>query len=700
MTFAKRNIFQDKKTHNMKAYFLLLLTLLLLSPARSNPQSVIRNPPSDTWTITADNIDPANYYGITVANGMIGLVSSPDPMKVKDVVLNGAYDNYQRGRVSNILKGFNFVNMDLDVDGRRVGRGNISGYRQTLDMRGARLTTTFDVGDQISVSHSVMALRHLPFCALSIVEITAKKDVTITPMSVIEAPDILQDVRNYYAQIDRPHVLINLLTSVGKSPSGKYTVAASNSFVFEEKHGEEPALIHEDWDYNRHLLKFNKKLRAGQTYRFAVVGTVISSAHTVDAHNEAERLTIYAALERTERLLKRHRGEWDKLWASDIVIDGPVEDARAVRSALYHLYSFAREGTALSLSPMGLSGLGYNGHVFWDTELWMYPPLLVLHPEIARSLLEFRYQLLGAAKQNAFEHGYKGAMYPWESTTTGQEETPVWALTGPFQQHISGCVAWAAWQYYLVTKDQEWLRTRGWPILKEVADFWTSRVERNGPGRYDINNVIGANEWQENIDNNAFTNGMAKTVLAYATDAARELSLSPDPDWMHVAENIPLLKFPDGVTRENATYDGVTIKQADVNLLAYPLRVVTDPAQVKKDLDYYEPRMAKDGPAMGNAILSVLASRGGDPARAYDLWVKSYKPNEVPPFGVLAETAGGTNPYFATGAGGFLQATLMGFGGLDITPQGIVQLKTRLPKQWKGLTITGVGVERKGFMVR
>lgn len=691
----------------MKSLFFLLPGLVLILPASSNPQSLsagqagaIPNLQSDAWTIVAENIDPANYYGITVANGMIGLVSSPEPMKVKDVVLNGAYDNYQRGRVSNILKGFNFVNMDLDVDGRRVGRGNISGYRQTLDMRQAQLTTTFDVGDQIAVSHSVMALRHLPFCALSIVEITAKKDVTVTPMSVIEAPDILQDVRNYYAQIDRPHVLINLLTSVGKSPSGKYTVAASNSFIFEEKHGEEPALIHEDWDYNRHLLKFNKKLRAGQTYRFAAVGTVISSAHTVDAHNEAERLTIYAALERTERLLKRHRGEWDKLWASDIAIDGPAEDARAVRSALYHLYSFAREGTALSLSPMGLSGLGYNGHVFWDTELWMYPPLLVLHPEIARSLLEFRYQLLGPAKQNAFEHGYKGAMYPWESTTTGQEETPVWALTGPFQQHISGCVGWAAWQYYLVTKDKEWLRTRGWPILKEVADFWTSRVERNGPGRYDINNVIGANEWQENIDNNAFTNGMAKTVLVYATDAARELGLAPDPDWMHVAENIPILKFPDGVTRENATYDGVHIKQADVNLLAYPLRMVTDPAQVKKDLDYYEPRMAKDGPAMGNAILSVLASRSGDPARAYDLWVKSYKPNEVPPFGVLAETAGGTNPYFATGAGGFLQATLMGFGGLDITPQGIVQLKTKLPKQWKGLSITGVGVERKAFVVK
>ena len=675
------------------------LPLLLVAAPFFSPY-IGAQPSGDAWTIVADRIDPANYYGITVANGMIGLVSSPEPMKVKDVVLNGAYDNYQRGRVSNILKGFNFVNMDLDVDGQRVSRNVISGYKQTLDMRGAQLTTTFDVGDKVSVSHSVMALRHLPFCALSIVEITAKKDVTVTPMSVIEAPDILQDVRNYYAQIDRPHVLIPLLTSVGKSPTGKYTVAASSSFVFEEKHGSEPALIHEDWDYNRHLLKFNKKLKAGETYRFAVVGTVISSAHTVDAHNEAERLTIYAALERTERLLRRHRADWDKLWASDIVIDGPVEDARAVHSAMYHLYSFAREGTAFSLSPMGLSGLGYNGHVFWDTELWMYPPLLVLHPEIARSLLEFRYRLLDEAKQNAFEHGYKGAMYPWESTTTGQEETPVWALTGPFQQHISGCVGWAAWQYYLVTKDREWLRTRGWPILKEVADFWASRVERNGPGQYDIDNVIGANEWQENIDNNAFTNGMAKTVLAYAADAAKELGLTPDPDWMLVAANIPILKFSDGTTRENATYDGVAIKQADVNLLAYPLKVITDPAQIKKDLDYYEPRMAKDGPAMGNAILAVSAARAGDAARAYDLWTKSFKPNEVPPFGVLAETAGGTNPYFATGAGGFLQATLMGFGGLDITPQGVVQLKTKLPKQWKSLTITGIGSERKTFTVK
>lgn len=680
------------KTLIMKKYC-LFFGLFLLNAISLSAQN-------DEWHINATNIDPSNYYGITVANGMIGLVSSPEPMRVKDVVLNGAYDNYLRGRVSNILKGFNFMNMNLDVDGRRVGRKDISGYTQSLDMRHAKLTTTFVVGDKVSVKHDMMALRHLPYSALSMVEIKALKDVTITPMSVIEAPEMLQDVRNYYSEIDRPHVLIPLLTSVGKSPSGKYTVAASNSFIFEEKHGSEPDLIHEDWDYNMHLAKFHKTLKAGETYRFAVVGTLISTAHTTDAHNEAERLTIFAALERTERLLKRHNLAWDELWSSDIAIEGDMEATRDVHSAMYHIYSFAREGTALSLSPMGLSGLGYNGHVFWDTELWMYPPLLLLHPEMAKSLLEFRYQLLGKAKENAFSHGYKGAMYPWESTTTGQEETPVWALTGPFQHHITGCVGWAAWQYYLVTKDKVWLRDRGWPILKEAADFWASRVERDGPGKYNINNVIGANEWQENIDNNAFTNGMAITVLGYATQAAKELGIAPDPDWAHVAANIPILKFPDGVTRENATYDGVMIKQADVNLLSYPLRVITDPAQIKKDLDYYEPRMSPEGPAMGNAILTVSAARSGDAERAYGLWVKSYKPNEVPPFGVLAECAGGTNPYFATGAGGFLQATFMGFGGLDITDNGIVQLKTKLPKRWKSITMKGIGLEKKTFTVK
>ena len=120
-------------------------------------------PEKSPWHIVAKDINPDNYYGVTVANGMVGIVSSPEPMRVSDVVLNGVYDYYQRGRVSNILKTFNHVNMNLDVDGKRVSANGISNYRQVLDMKRAALTTTFDVGDKVSVEHTMMSLRHLPY---------------------------------------------------------------------------------------------------------------------------------------------------------------------------------------------------------------------------------------------------------------------------------------------------------------------------------------------------------------------------------------------------------------------------------------------------------------------------------------------------------------------------------------------------------
>jgi len=433
---------------------------------------------------------------------------------------------------------------------------------------------------------------------------------------------------------------------------------------------------------------------------------VISTAQSADPQNEAERMTIVAALERKDRLLQRHREAWDKLWASDIQIEGDLQAQRDVHSALYHIYSFLREGTPYSLSPMGLSGLGYNGHVFWDTEMWMYPALVLLHPELAKSALEYRFVGLEKAKANATSYGFKGAKYPWEGDDTGQESCPVWALSGPFEHHITGCVGYAQWKYYQITKDKEWLRTRGYQILKEVADFWANRAELGKDGKYHILNVVCADEWAENVDDNAFTNGIAKEVLAYASQAATVLGITPDPNWKKVGDAIVILKFPDGVTREHATYHGEPIKQTDANLLSYPLKIVTDDASIKKDLEYYENVMGDKvlgpghSPAMAHAIFSILYARRNEPETAYRLFLESYKPNEVPPFGVLSETAGGTNPYFATGAGGFLQTLLNGFGGLDITDQGIIQLKTKLPKQWRSLTITGVGVEKKTFTVR
>jgi trehalose/maltose hydrolase-like predicted phosphorylase len=654
----------------------------------------------DPWKITASDINRSNYYGVTVANGMIGIVSSPEPFKVKDVVLAGAYDLYGRGRVSNFLRSFNLLNMNLDIDGKRTDASNITNMKQELDMQRASFTTSFESGDKASVQYTYYSLRHLPFTVLMDVTITAKKDITITGSSVMEAPDALKDVQNYYNEIDRPHVVISLLTSSAKSPTGKLLMCASTSFLFNEPHGQEPRVIHEMWDNNMHLMKFSKMLKAGESYSFSIAGSSITSAHHDDPLNEAERLTIYAKLEGRQRLIDHHINAWKDLWKSDIIIDGDPQSQQDIHSMLYHLYSFVREGTALSPSPMGLSGLGYNGHVFWDAELWMYPALLVMHPELAKSMVEYRFQRLEAAKRNAFANGFKGAMFPWESAESGVEETPVWALSGPFEHHITADVAIAAWNYYLVTQDKNWLKEKGWPILQATADFWASRVERIAPGRFEINNVVAADEWAENVDNNAFTNAAAKSNLQYAIAAAKILGLAPDPDWMVVADNIPILKMEGGVTKEHASYHGEGIKQADVNLLAYPLKQITDVNQITKDLNYYETRIPNEGtPAMTQAVFALLYARLGNSEKAYHWFKEAYTPNLNPPFRVIAETKGGTNPYFATGAGGVLQSVIMGFGGLDITPDGIRQIKTSLPKSWKSLTITGTGPKHITYTV-
>ena len=691
-----------QKTQAGFLFFLCVLCAVLSpaclsaqAPAARGPQPPATAPPqppaADTWTIRADSIDPAHYFGVTVANGMIGIVSSADPFRAKDVVLQGAFDLYGRGRVSNILKTFNFVNAYLDIDGNRIGNfSQVSHLRQVLDMKNACLTTSFDYQDKATVSYTWYSLRQLPYTALVDITITAHKDIEVIPASVMEAPDMLKDVENYYNEIDRPQAKINLLTSTAKSPTGRLLMAASNSFLFDEPNGTAPEVIHEMWDNNMHLMKFKKRLSAGSTYHFAIVGSALTSAHNDDPLNEAERLTIFATLQGSKELIHAHQSAWSLLWHSDILIEGDDITQRNIRMMLYHLYSFSRAGTAYSLSPMGLSGLGYNGHTFWDTEIWMYPALLLLHPEIAASLMEYRFQRLPAAKANAASHGYKGAMFPWESAASGNEETPIWALTGPFEHHITADVGVAAWNYYCVTRDKTWLREKGYPLLQATADFWASRVERNGPGHYDIKNVVAADEWAENIDNNAYTNAAARANLQDAIDAAHVLGLTPDPDWTVVRNNIPILRFPDGITREHGSYNGEPIKQADVNLLAYPLKEITNPVAIHKDLDYYGPRVG-EGPAMTQAIFAILYERLGFPDSALKVFTAGYSPNLRPPFGVMAETATGDNPYFATGAGGMIQAMLNGFGGLEITNEGVVQLPTRLPAGWKSLKIIGVG---------
>jgi trehalose/maltose hydrolase-like predicted phosphorylase len=448
-------------------------------------------------------------------------------------------------------------------------------------------------------------------------------------------------------------------------------------------------------------MEFDQILKQGDTLHIAIVGNIMGSNTVPDVRNEVERLTVYQLTEGYERLWKRHNTAWDKLWMSDIQITGDPQAQQDIHSMLYHHYAFYREGNAWSCSPMGLSGLGYNGHCFWDTETWMYPVLLVLQPQFAKETLDYRFQRLDRAKQKAYFYGYKGALFPWESADSGQEEVAPHNMYPNAEHHITGDVAIAAWQYYCVTQDKEWLREKGYSLIAEPADFWVSRAEYDELGRANLYNVIGADEWSSNdlggklIDNNAYTLGVAKTNLYYATQAAHVLSIKPKKEWNTTANAFQFQYLDNGVIKEYDTYNGQVTKQADVSLLAYPLRIVTDTAQIRKNLEYYIAKVpVKKTPAMSKSVYSVLYARLGKAEQALHYFYDSYLPNLNPPFRVIAEFNGGTNPYFITGAGGTLQAIIFGFAGLEITDKGLKQVYTPiLPKEWSSLTIRVAGKE-------
>lgn len=653
----------------------------------------------DPWKITVNKVDSTKYYGVTVANGILGLVSSLQPLQTSHTVLAGCYDKFGRGDVSNFLSGFNFLNTSLLIDNQKIRYGNISHYVQELDMKNAVFNAHFDYQGDANVSYSFASLRQLPYCALLTVTITPLKDIKVKVINTQALPDGFHDSKVFHEELHVGHAMTNLMTTEALSPTGKLKMGACSTFLFPSEPGQSAAVQQEKGEGQNSY--FVKQLKKGQTYRFAVVGSTLSSAQCSDPINEVKRLVIYCQMEGVRKLLNTHYSLWRNLWESDIQIEGDPQAQQDVHSMMYHLYSFLREGSNLSISPMGLSGLGYNGHIFWDADTWMFPALLLLHPELAQSMINYRYDHLEAARKNAFEHGYRGAQFVWESADTGFEDTPVFAMTGPFEHSVTGCVGFAAWQYYCVTHDKVWLKEKGFPLLKETADFWLSRVVPGEDGYEHIPNVVAADEWAENVDDDAFTNGIAKMNLICAAKAARVLNFPIDREWERVASKIKFWKIDSGVTREYSTYNGGNIKQCDVNLLAFPLKFVTNKVDISHDLEYYSRKVPNEGtPAMTQAIFTILYSRLGYQKRAWDYFQDSYIPNLLPPFRVIAETKNGTNPYFATGAGGILQSVIMGFGGIDISYDGgISQVHSVLPKHWKKLTLTSIGVERKTYTV-
>jgi kojibiose phosphorylase len=445
----------------------------------------------------------------------------------------------------------------------------------------------------------------------------------------------------------------------------------------------------------------------------------------VDALSRAER---WGASE----LLDRHRAAWLARWRdADVVIDGDVGLQRALRFGLYHLISSADpESDVASVGARGLSGRGYKGHVFWDTEVFILPFFAFTHPETARALLGYRYRTLDAARARAASLGYRGALFAWESADTGEDVTPTDAigpdgrpvriLTGDQEHHIAGDVAWGVWRYWEATGDDESFARIGAEIVLETARFWASRARRGDDRRYHIEEVIGPDEYHEGVRDNAFTNVLARWNLQRGLEVEAILDgiepgswdrlsgrLGIDPTelaaWRAVADglvdgfdpdtrlyeqfagflglediravDIAERPFAGDVVLGVERVDGAqVVKQADVLMLVHMLPELFSSDVVKANYDHYEPRTSQ-GSSLSPAIHAAIAARIGrsDDAVAYTEMAAAIDLGNG-----MGNAAHGV--HVAT-MGGLWQAMTMGFGGLRATRTAL-HLDPALPDAW------------------
>jgi len=447
-------------------------------------------------------------------------------------------------------------------------------------------------------------------------------------------------------------------------------------------------------------------------------------------------------LEPYETLLEEHKQAWQDYWqVSDVIIEGDEKAQQALRYNIYQLrINASSHDSRYSIAAKGLTGFGYRGHVFHDTEIFMLPFFTYVHPDIARNLLIYRYRLLPAARAKAKSNAYEGFQYPWESTLNGDETTPpaiihpetgelVPVLNGQLEIHITASISHAVSQYWQITGDDEFMRDYGAEILLGTAEFWSSRAAWNPEsGKYEIDNVIGPDEWHEHVNNNAYTNFMAQWNIQAAIDVfhwlkfrypskAKELAQELDLDekrlarWHDVIAHICLLidkrsglieQF-DGFFKlepldqgkyqgRTTSYQGILgmkvvqyyqiVKQADVLMLLTTLDQKFNLKTKKVNWEYYYPITDHDyGSSLTPAFHVILACELGLEETAYRMFMKGALVD-------LEDQRGNSvEGIHCACAGAVWQAAVLGFAGLRFTEDGFTTAPL-WPDGWTRLAFT------------
>lgn len=697
-------------------------------------------------------------------NGYIGLRSALEEEYVgetRNLFVTGTFNKFDENEVTELPNMPDMTKIVLMIDGKRfcMTDGILHDYHRVLNLKNGEVIRTVlwesPEGKKVSFEFKHMTSMDNEHVMVSKVTIRPEADIDLKVISGIDGR-VSNSGSQHFAEGKRRIYDYKYLEMISETTQSKVTAALHCAHKFTVNgHTAKPSLLP---IIARREIKLSAEIqvKAGEAFcveKFSTVHTTrdlayrnAGSAEALEAlKNDSKQMIMKIYESDYETLLEESTAVWQKIWErEDILIDSenPI-DQLAMRFAIYHLNIMVKkDDNRVGIGAKAMSGEGYKGHSFWDTEVFILPYYMMTQPNTAKMLLEYRYNTLDGARRKAKENGYEGAMYPWESAWIDDGEvTPLWGeadvvtgetlpiLTGLIEQHISADVSFAVWQYYNATQDEDFMNRCGYEIIMDTARFWASRLEWNEAlERYEINDVIGPDEYSEHVNNNAYTNYLAaynmklavtlmdclasgsetqKAVferLNQALDLERTKNLIqerlpkvylPKPDEMtgivpqfdgyFDLKEIDLKKYKEstvvGTIYKDYNMEQISamqvLKQSDLVVLMYLLDDLFDGETKKKNYFYYETRTLHDS-SLSKSTHSVLANDLGLHDEAYAFFKGASTVD-------LGEEMRSSNAgIHSASMGGVWQSTVLGFGGVRIV-DGKLRIAPSLPKQWKKL---------------
>ena len=682
----------------------------------------------------------------SLGNGYMGTRASLEERYSRErrgFYIAGIFDEYP-GEVTEMPNLPDWIETDIYINGEKFNmyKGRIYQYSRNLNLKDGTLVRNF-----IWENHKGHILQFNFERIISMKNLhTALLKINIEPMNFSGKIEVVSGINGRVSNSGTQHLKEGIKRLVGddilyipetqQSEVKVYMRLSHNILVNKSTPNVEKEFI-----ASRRILKrsFKFNFEKGDNIEINKYLSIYSSRDKkIDGNLETKTLNNLNKIKAKgySKLKKEHIDKWSSIWNDiDIKISGSNYDQLAIRFALFHLIQMTpNHDDRISIAAKGLSGEGYKGHVFWDTEIFILPFYIYNYPETAKKLLKYRYNTLDGARKKAKDNGYNGAMFAWESANSGEETTPkygdvdiltgeeirIWS--GETEQHITVDIQYAIDQYFKVTDDFKFMKNYGFEIFFESTRFWTSRLEYNDKrDYYEINNVMGPDEYKEHIDNNAFINHMVywqfekaleyieiirdkqpdfyknlKTRINLNQEEIQEWKTKKDKIYLPQPEKgniisqyegyqdlpeIDLEKYKQGEVGdifndfgwEQITNSKVS-KQADVVILTYLLEDKFNTETIKANYDFYEPLTLHDS-SLSPAIHAAVASRIGKIESAYNLFQRAARID-------LGENMNSSDKgLHSASLGGLWQAIIFGFAGFNYKDKK-VYLNPKLPNKW------------------